>query len=234
MRIWLPGLLVTAGLGIAASPAQAAMAYTGEAASGETSATAYGYVNPQGEKTVWSFAYGPTTKYGSYTALGSVPAGSDSVLVAAPMRSLKAGVTYHYLLLAIPYDSSGNPDWAHASYGADHTFITTKGTLVLSSTRLSVRRGAVSIPLQCASTLNCSGGLNLDTRARVGTRLQTVHCASQRFSLTASARSTFTPKLTSSCARLLRSARGHRLNGTTNASVSTGQAFSNPSVTLSG
>ena len=234
MRIWLPGLLVTVGLALAAAPAQAAIAYTGEATSAETSATGYGYVNPQGEKTVWSFAYGTSTKYGSYTNLGTVSAASDSSLVAAPMGTLKAGTTYHYVLVAIPYDSSGNPDWAHASYGADHTFVTTKGTLVLSSTKLSVKRGAVSIPLQCLSTLNCSGNLSLDTRARVGRRLQTVHCASQRFSLTAAARSTVTPKLTSSCAGLLRSARGHRLSATTSARVSTGQDFSNPSVTLSG
>jgi hypothetical protein len=234
MRIWLPGLLAGAGLAIGAAPAQAAMVYTGEAASLETSATAYGYVSPQGEKTMWTVLYGTTDKYGDSTRLGTVPAGNDSVLVAAPLGGLKAATTYHYALFAVPYDTSGNPDWAHASAGQDRTFITTRGTLNLTSTRLSVRRGGVSIPLQCASTSTCSGSLSLDTRGKFSGRLRTVHCASQRFSLAASARSTFTPRLTSSCAGLLRSARGHRLSATTSARLSTGQGFSNPGITLSG
>jgi hypothetical protein len=234
MRIWLPGLFAAAGLGIAAAPAQAAIAYTGDAAGQETTASAYGYVNPQGEKTLWTFAYGPSNQYGSYTKLGTIPAGNDSELVAAPLVGLRAATTYHYLLFAVPYDSSGNPDWSHASYGQDRTFTTTRGTLSLTSNRLSVKRGAVSVPLQCASTLSCSGSFSLDTRGRVGGKLKTVHCASQRFSLAASAKSTFAPKLTSSCAGLVRSARGHRLSATTSARLTTGQDFSSPGVTLSG
>jgi hypothetical protein len=234
MRISVAGLSVAGGLALAAAPAQAAMAYTGEAAAGMTTATAYGYVNPQGETTVWVFAYGTSTKYGHQSQAGTIKAGSDSVLVAAPLLGLQAGTTYHYLLLAIPYTSSGNPDWARASVGQDRTFTTTRGTLNLASSRLAVKRGAVSIALQCASTLSCSGSVSLDTRGRVGGRVKTVRCASQRFSLAANARSTLAPKLTSSCAGLVRAARGHRLGASAAWRLSTGQTAPGQTVTLQG
>lgn len=234
MRIGLPGVVATVGLGIAAAPAQAAVAYTGEVAAGMSSATAYGYVNPQSETTVWEFAYGTTTNYGQTSQVGTIKSGRDSVLVAAPLSGLQAETTYHYLLVAIPYTSSGNPDWAHAGVGQDRTFTTTRGTLNLTSSRLAVKRGAVSMALQCASTLSCSGSVSLDTRGRVGRRVKTVHCASQRFSLAANLRSTLAPKLTSSCAGLVRAARGHRLGASATWRLSTGQTAPAQTVTLQG
>jgi hypothetical protein len=191
-------------------------------------------VNPQGETTIWEFAYGTTTKYGQQSQAGTIKPGTDSVLVAAPLGGLQAGTTYHYLLVAIPYTSSGNPDWAHASAGQDQTFTTTRGTLNLASSRLAVKRGTVSIALQCASTLTCAGSVSLDTRARVGSRVKTVHCASQPISLAANARSTLAPKLTSSCAGLVRAARGHRLGASAIWRLSTGQTPPAQTVTLQG
>jgi hypothetical protein len=191
-------------------------------------------VNPQGENTVWTFAYGTTTKYGSATKLGAIKAGNSAILVAAPLGSLSAATTYHYLLFALPYDSSGKPDWSHASSGQDRTFTTTRGTLNLASSRLAVKRGAVSMALQCASTLSCSGSVSVDTRGRVGRRVKTVHCALQRFSLAANVRSTVAPKLTSSCAGLVRAARGHRLGASATWRLSTGQTAPGQTVTLQG
>jgi hypothetical protein len=226
-RIWLGGAIVTLGLGLSAGSAQAAIAYTSEATAGGTSATAYGYVSTQGETTVWSFIYGTSTKYGSSSKAVAIRNSNSAVMVSGYLGNLKSATTYHYRLFAVPYDSSGNPDWAHASIGRDATFRTTRGRANLLSTRLAVTRGAVSIPLQCASTLTCSGSVSLDTRTHA-------HCASQRFSLAGGARSTFSPRLTSSCARLVSGARGHRLAVIATGRLSTGQAAPNQTVTLSG
>ena len=233
MRIWLAGLVAVAGL-LAATPAQAAVAYTGDAATGSTTATAYGYVTAQGEKTIWAFAYGPTTKYGSWSKAGTVNSGDDNVLVAAPLRNLQSGTTYHYLLAALPYDSSGNIDWAHVSYGQDATFTTSRGSLSLLSSRLAVKRGTVSLPLQCASTLKCSGSVSLDAQSRVGRSRKKIHCANQRVSLAGGAKSTYGPRISSGCARLIRSARGHRLSVTASGRLSTGQSAPSQKVTLQG
>lgn len=233
MRVWLPGLAAVAGL-LAAAPAQAAIAYTGDAATGSTTATAYGYVTAQGEKTVWAFAYGPTTKYGSWSKAGTVNSGDDNVLVAAPLGNLQSGTTYHFLLVALPYDSSGNVDWAHVSYGQDATFTTSRGSLNLLSSRLTVKRGAVSLPLQCASTLKCRGSVRLDAQSRVGRSLKRIHCATQRVSLAGGAKSTYGPRISSGCVSLIRSARGHRLSVTASGRLSTGQSAPNQKVTLQG
>ncbi len=233
IRVWLPGLVTVAGL-LAAAPAQAAVAYTGDAATGSTTATAYGYVTAQGEKTVWAFAYGPTTKYGSWSKTGTVNSGDDNVLVAAPLGNLQSGTTYHYLLVAVPYDSSGNIDWGHVSYGQDATFTTSRGSLTLLSSRLTVKRGAVSLPLQCASTLRCTGSVRLDAQSGAGRSLKKTQCATQRVSLVGGAKATYGPRLSSGCARLIRSARGHRLSVTDTGRVSSGQSAPDQKVTLQG
>lgn len=227
------GAVLMLALG-AAAPAQAASAYTGEANVGMTDATAYGYVNPQGEHTLWTFAYGTSTHYTSYTKLGDVGAGTSAVLVASPLTGLRAGTTYHYLLFALPYDSSGNPDWAHASYGADATFTTTRGALNLLSSRLAVKRGSALIPVQCASTLACAGSVSLSTRARVGRSLKTLRCATPAVKLAPEVKATLTARLSSPCFRLLRSARDHRLRANVAARLSSGQTPPAEPVTLIG
>jgi len=219
----------------AAAPAQAAVSYTGQANPGMTDATAYGYVTPQGENTLWTFAYGTSaTSYTNDSKPGAIVAGNSPVLVAAELPNLRAGTLYHYRLFALPYDSSGNPDWAHASWGADATFITTRGTLNLLSTRLAVKRGSVSIPLQCASTLACAGKVYLNTRARVGGSLKTLLCATGRVGLAGEAKATVAARLSSTCLSLLRSARGHRLTATASGRLSSGQTPPAQTVTLSG
>lgn len=225
---------LTLGLCLTATPVLAAQAYTGDAAASETTATAYGYVNPQGENTLWVFAYGPTAKLGGRSKIGSIPAGDADVLVAAPLRGLRAGRTYHFRLLALPYDSANNPDWAHASWGQDETFTTTRGNLRLLSSKLTVRRGAVSLPLECASTLTCAGRFSLSVHTRVGRAVKSIRCASERFRLGRGAKATLSPKLSSDCLALVRSARGRRLTATATARMSTGQTAPDQTVTLSG
>jgi hypothetical protein len=218
----------------AAAPAQAAVAYTGQANPGMTDATAYGYVTPGNENTVWAFAYGTSTSYTNASRLGAVVAGSSPVLVAANLTDLRAGTRYHYLLFALPYDSSGHPDWAHASWGSDETFTTSRGTLNLLTTRLAVKRGSVSIPLQCASTLACTGQVSLSARARVGRSLKTLSCATGQVALAPEARGNVSARLSSTCFRLLRSARGHRLTAAITGRLSGGQTPLSANVTLSG
>lgn len=227
MRIWLGGAMATVGLGVVVGSAQAAQAYTGEAVPAMALATAYGYVDPQGETTTWAFAYGPSSNLGSWSKPSTIHGGHSVVLVAGQLGPLKALTTYHYRLFALPYDSAGNPDWAHASWGQDSTFTTTLGNLNLLSTRLVVTRGTVALPLQCASTLTCSGSVSIDTRAHV-------HCLSQRFSLAGGARTTFDPRLSSACGRQLAAAPGRRLTATATGRLSTGQIAPRQTVTLSG
>lgn len=233
-RISLGAAVATLAFTVAAAPALGAAAYTGGSEPGMTDATTYGYVTPQTENTVWTFAYGVTTKYGSYTKLGAIKAGQSPVLVAAQLPNLLAGTTYHYLLFALPYDSSGNPDWANASYGQDATFTTTRGALSLLSTRLAVKHGAASVPVLCASTLACSGSIKLSARGRVGRSFKTVGCGSARIRLAANARSTLQARLGSSCSRLVGSAHGRRLAATASATLSSGQDFSSQAITLIG
>jgi hypothetical protein len=210
------------------------MAYTGDAQPGMTSATAYGYVAPQGENTFWTFIYGTSSSsYGSESKVGEVPAGAVADLVAAPLVRLKAGTTYHYRLYAVPVDSAGNPDWQHASVGQDKTFTTNRGSVNLLASKLQVRSGSVSVPVQCASTLNCSGTIYLDGRGRVGKRVRTVRCASAPLKLVAQARATLRAKLSSACSALIRSARGHRVSARATGRMSSGQTAPDETVTLS-
>src|SRR5207248_7614208 len=120
--------IATRRIGLAAGSAQAAVAYTGEAPAGVSTASAYGYVSTQGENTVWSFTYGTSTKYGSWSKAVTVRNSTSIAMVSGLLANLKSATTYHYRLFVLPYDSSGNPDWARASFGQDATFRTKRGS----------------------------------------------------------------------------------------------------------
>lgn len=219
----------------AAAPAHAAVAYTGDANPGMIESTVYGYVTPQGENTVWTFAYGTSaSSYTSSSKPGTIVAGDSPVLVAAQLPNLRAGTTYHFRLFALPYDAAGNPDWQHASWGADQTFTTTRGALNLLSTQLAVRRGAVSIPLQCTSTLACAGKVYLHARARVGRGLKNLLCSIGTVRLAPEAKANVSGRLSFTCLGLVRSARRHRLRATVSGRLSSGQTPPAETVTLSG
>jgi hypothetical protein len=110
------GLLATTGIA-AADDHQAPGAQT-QAATGVTATTAtlHGLVDPGGEKTSYWFEIGPTTAYGTSTAIASAGKGDTEVAVSAAVAGLQPQTTYHVRLVA-----SGE-DEAHP--GTDTTFTT--------------------------------------------------------------------------------------------------------------
>ena len=82
----------------------------------KTTAVLTGGVAPNGAATSWTFQYGTTTAYGSYTSGGSVPATTPE-FVTSPLNGLAPGTVFHYRLIA----RHGN---TVLSYGADQSFMT--------------------------------------------------------------------------------------------------------------
>jgi hypothetical protein len=76
----------------------------------------HGTVNPNGGRTTYHFAYGPTTAYGNRSPIESAGAGITPVNVSATLSGLRWDTTYHYRLVAT------NP--LGRSEGADETFHT--------------------------------------------------------------------------------------------------------------
>ena len=74
---------------------------TGQASGvGPTSATLGGSVNPNGRSTSWYIEYGTSTSYGSRTSSRSAGSGTAALAVSVGRLRLKAGVTYHFRLVA--------------------------------------------------------------------------------------------------------------------------------------
>ncbi|HXF10498.1 MAG TPA: LamG domain-containing protein, partial [Desulfuromonadaceae bacterium] len=65
-----------------------------------TNATLNGTINPNGSAAGWYFAYGPTTNYGSTTAIGVLASGNAPVLVTNLVSGLNPATTYHFRLVA--------------------------------------------------------------------------------------------------------------------------------------
>ena len=82
----------------------------------ESSATLYGYVNPNGQATSYAFQYGTSTSYGKQTSLAPAGSGTTSIRFDEGISGLAAHTTYHYRIIAT--SSAGN------SEGQDQTFTT--------------------------------------------------------------------------------------------------------------
>jgi len=67
---------------------------------GPTSASVGGTVDPNGSSTGWWIEYGTSTGYGSRTDTRSAGSGSSPVGVSVRLEGLRAGVTYHFRLVA--------------------------------------------------------------------------------------------------------------------------------------
>jgi hypothetical protein len=105
------------GLTAAAEPPSAPSGSTSVSSNvTDSSATLYGYVNPNGVETSYAFRYGTSTAYGKQTALTSVGNGTTSVKVTQAISSLAAKTTYHYRIIAT--SSAGTTE------GGDQSFTT--------------------------------------------------------------------------------------------------------------
>jgi hypothetical protein len=90
---------------------------TGDASSiTPTTATLHGTVTPNGLSTTWWFDYGTSTGYGSKTSSHGAGSGTAARGASLGIKSLRAGTTYHYRLVA--QNSKGRVA------GADRTFTT--------------------------------------------------------------------------------------------------------------
>jgi hypothetical protein len=102
-------------------PAAASAASPSVATGGATSVTKSGAalnatINPQGQRTVYSFQVGLNTQYGGQTAGKSAGQGTKAVAVKTSIGKLTAGTVYHYRVLAT--NASGT------AFGKDRTFKT--------------------------------------------------------------------------------------------------------------
>jgi len=85
---------------------------------GQSSATLYGGVNPEGSATSYYFEYGPTLVYGMKIPLSpkEVGVGTGEVMVNQSLTGLTPGTTYHFRLVATSAAATTN--------GVDRTFTT--------------------------------------------------------------------------------------------------------------
>jgi len=108
----------TVGKDAAFTTSSAPSVATGDAAAiTPTTATLRGTVTPNGLSTTWWFEYGTSTKYGSKTSSHGAGSGTAPRSASLGIKSLRAGTTYHFRLVA--QNSRGRVG------GADRTFSTT-------------------------------------------------------------------------------------------------------------
>ena len=104
---------------------------TGDASSiAPTTATLHGTVNPNGLSTTWWFEYGTSTGYGTKTSSHGAGSGTAARGASLGIKSLRAGTTYHFRLVA--QNSRGRVA------GADRTFSTVGAPLAQTGPPQSV------------------------------------------------------------------------------------------------
>ena len=113
---------------------------------GPSSATVGGSVDPNGRSTGWWIEYGTSTGYGSRTDTGSAGSATEPVSVSLRLNGLRAGVTYHFRLVAA--NDLGT------TRGADRSFRTDRGPSVATG-------GADTITV---STARVTGSVNPNGR----------------------------------------------------------------------
>jgi hypothetical protein len=211
-----------------------AIAAISRAATGRktTSVVLHGLVDTGGAAVTWQFKFGKSRTYGNGTLLQTIPAGAGQVAVSRKLTGLRPNTVYHFRLVATA-TSGGNVITAS---GTDLVFKTNPtGKLVLSSGKLTVMHGLVSVSLRCSSKLPCQGRFSITTKAKVRKRhkLATVVCASTSFKLRAHQQKQLSTRISGACAALLRDAQRHRISGQFSSTLRTGQLGPNRRVSLS-
>lgn len=108
-------------------------------------ATLNGSVNPENSKSEYWFEYGPTTSYGTKTAVVNLAAGLSPVSVNSPLSGLTFGQTLHYRVVA--------KNVAGTSYGGDQSL--TPGWLLQSNPKAPSATLEHLDSISCASQLYC-------------------------------------------------------------------------------
>jgi hypothetical protein len=138
------------------APAPATVTTTSASNVTANSAVLNGSVVPGSTPTTCSFAYGPTTSYGSLTNAQPVPAGTTSVAMKATVSGLAPTTAFHYQLVCNSATGSVS--------GADQTFTTlvAPSRVAIAGRRLFVSpNGLVGVFVACFGGSPCSGTLSL-------------------------------------------------------------------------
>lgn len=137
------------------APAPAAVTTSAAGSVTATSVVLNGSVVPGATATSCSFAYGPTTSYGSTTSPQPVPAGTASVPMTATISGLASATAFHYKLVC------GSATGTVA--GADQTVTTlpAPGRIAIAGRRLFISpTGVVGVFVACFGGKPCSGTLS--------------------------------------------------------------------------
>jgi hypothetical protein len=166
IKVWigcsaaLVAVLIVAASGSRAAGAGSAPDVQTGAANSVTSSSVVlnGSVVPGGALTTCSFAYGPTTSYGSLTKARTVGSGTSSVAVTAPINGLAATTAFHYQLVC--------SNAVGTASGNDRTFTTlehgTSGRVAIAGRRLFISpAGLVGVFVACFGDHPCSGTVSL-------------------------------------------------------------------------
>jgi hypothetical protein len=104
-----------------------------------TTAKLSAQINPNRWATVYRFEWGPTTSYGSTTALDDVIGGLDneSQPVSNEIASLTPATVYHFRVIAINFSG--------VTYGEDHSFVTPDVPVIESTTASSVTQASAHL-----------------------------------------------------------------------------------------
>ncbi len=198
------------------------------------SATFNGSIVSGGAATAWEFSYSLASNpfVGSETAGGSIPVGtSGTTIVLATATGLIPSTTYTVQLLANPL-APGFTYPISVIFGGPLTF-TTKGagSAALTSTKLKVAHGRVTVAIKCRSTIPCQGQLAITKRA--SGKKKPVACGSTSFTVKPGKKKTFTTgKLSGRCAALLAGATNGTISAHLEALFSSYQKTISKGVTL--
>jgi hypothetical protein len=178
-----------------------------------TSGTALlrGTINTHGQRTIWAFQYGHTTRYGATTKARVIPAGSAVAAVALRIGGLRRHTRYHFRLVS-QYGQGSVAYPIFLSFGHDRTLVTrAAGFFGLGPTTLVVYGRYALVSLYCASRATCSGALML-THTKSGQR-KPVLLGRRSVRLRGHRTHSFPLKLSGTALTLLRRS-GHRLGAT--------------------
>jgi hypothetical protein len=205
-RLASVAICVAAFAALTAGSAQAAfLSFTATPTSiGADTATLNGSIVSGGSVTAWEFQYGTGPFVNTYTATGTVPAGSPaSVPVVSVVTGLIPATTYDVQLIA-NQGILGTTTPLTIAYGGVLTFKTKgAGSASLTSTKLKVKKRRVVAAVKCSSTIACKGLLTITTRHQ-GKR---VTCGTVSFSVAPGKKKTLsTTKVKGTCRSLLTAA----------------------------
>jgi hypothetical protein len=143
------------------APGPATVTTSGATSVTATSAALNGSVVAGTAPTTCSFAYGPTTSYGSMTSAQQVPAGATSVAMTATISGLASATAFHYHLVC----NSATGTVA----GTDQTVTTAPepGRIAIAGRRLFISpKGVVGVFVACFGGNPCTGTLSLKSGTR--------------------------------------------------------------------